>query len=475
MFTGGEGGCPSLSMATLAFFQNRLGRTDGVSLEVDKWRRVLRDDLGHRVVYCSGNDDVPGNRVIPELYAQHPVTWRILRNGTVAFSDYTSEAELERDIYAHADTLERRLLDMIAEEGIEVLIPNNLCSGGYQPAAAIAFHRVLRRTGLPAIIHSHDFYFEDSGEVRATCQTVASIYERYFPTKLPQVQHVVINRLAQAELKRRKGIEARVVPNVFDFEQPAWEIDTYNEDFRERCGIGDDDLVALQATRILDRKGIELAIDLVATLSTERHRKALNGVRTRAGGTFGPQSRVVLLCAGIVEQIGISGRYWPALQRRAASRGVDLRYVGEFVRHSRGPAEDGSKNYALWDTYVHADFVTYPSLWEGWGNQFIEAVFARLPVVVYEYPVWQSDLGPVGFDVVSLGSEHQVGAEGLAMVPEEKLETATAQLVALLQEPSHRLAMTERNFELGRRHFSIAALRGLVTPLIETALGGGPR
>jgi mannosylglucosylglycerate synthase len=459
-------------MATLAFFQNRLGRTDGVSLEVDKWRRVLRDDLGHRVVYCSGNDDVPGNRVIPELYAQHPVTWKILRNGTVAFEDYAAEAELERDIYAHADTLEQRLLEAIKAEGIEVLLPNNLCSGGYQPAAAIAFHRVLRRTGLPAIIHSHDFYFEESGEVRATCQTVASIYERYFPTKLPNVQHVVINRIAQAELRRRKGIDSVVVPNVFDFEQPTWVIDDYNRDFRRRCGVGDDDLIALQATRILDRKGIELAIDLVATLGSERQRKALCGVRTRAGGTFGPQSRVVLLCAGIVEQIGISGRYWPSLQRRAAERGVDLRHVGEFVQHSRGTAPDGSRCYSLWDTYVHADFVTYPSLWEGWGNQFIEAVFARLPVVVYEYPVWRSDLGPVGFDVISLGGEHRTGSEGLAEVPQDRLEAASGTLVALLRQPEQLRAMTERNVDLGRRHFSLAALRSRVAPLIEAALGG---
>lgn len=32
--------------------------------------------------------------------------------------------------------------------------------------------------------------------------------------------------------------------------------------------------------------------------------------------------------------------------------------------------------------------MTYPSLREGWGNQFIEAVFAKLPVVLLEYPVW---------------------------------------------------------------------------------------
>lgn len=45
-------------------FQNRLGRTDGVSLEVDTWRAVLHDRMEHHVWYCSGNADVPGNYVM---------------------------------------------------------------------------------------------------------------------------------------------------------------------------------------------------------------------------------------------------------------------------------------------------------------------------------------------------------------------------------------------------------------------------
>jgi mannosylglucosylglycerate synthase len=460
-------------VANLAFFQNRLGRTDGVSLEVDKWRVVLRDRLGHRVLYCSGNDDVPGNVVIPELYAQHPTTWKILQNATVAFRDYPSEAALEREIYAHADVIERRLLEVMAREQIQLLLPNNLCSGGYQPAAAIAFHRVLRRTGVPAIVHSHDFYFEESGEVRATCQTVASIYERYFPPKLPNVTHVVINRLAQTELKTRKNLSATVVPNVFDFDQPTWVKDDYNHDLRESFGIGPDDLVALQATRILDRKGIELAIDLLARLNQPEFRHQLMGTRTVAGGTLGPHSRLILLCAGIVEQIGISGGYWPALQARAARLGVDLRHVGERVKHSRGGASAaGGKVYSLWDTYVHADFVTYPSTWEGWGNQFIEAVFARLPVVLFEYPVWRSDLGPVGFEVISLGADAKKGEDGLVAIAPERLATAALELIAVLRDPGRRAAMTERNAQLAREHFSLDSLQSIIAPLVDAALEG---
>ncbi|TVR14080.1 MAG: glycosyltransferase, group 1 family protein [Planctomycetota bacterium] len=460
-------------MSNIAFVQNRLGRTDGVSLEVDKWRRVLEERMGHRVRYVSGNDDVPGNYVIPEIYAHHPTTWSILRNGTVAYNEdeVGNEDAFEAMLYAHADTIEQQLMRCIEGEHLDVLIPNNLCSVGYQPAAAIALHRVMRRTGIPSIIHSHDFYYEDSGEVNATCHSVASIYDRYHPPKLPNVRHVFINRIAQKELQRRKNIHGVVVPNVFDFAQEPWRQDAYNSDLRAAFAINDDDLVFLQATRILDRKGIESAIDVIAAIDqVASRRQALDGVRTASGGVFrSASSRIVLLCAGIVETIGISGDYWASLQAKAQELGVDLRHVGERVKHSRGSNDAGEKVWSLWDTYVHADFVTYPSQWEGWGNQFIEAVFARLPVLVFEYPVWVSDLGPVGFDVVSLGREvtgHD--QRNLVTLAPSVIDRAADGVVTLLTDPARRQCAVDNNATLAEEHFSLPALEGHIRSLFDS-------
>lgn len=454
-------------MATIAFFQNRLGRTDGVSLEVDKWRRIL-EGKGHTVLYVSGNDDVEGNLVIPELYAGHSWTAKILKNATVKFSEYASEAELERDIYLLADVLEQKLLDCIATHGIDLIIPNNLCSGGYQPAAAIAFHRVIRKTGIRTIIHSHDFYFEDSGEVQATCQSVESIYERYFPSKLPNVQHVFINRIAQRELLERKNIEGLVVPNVFDFDQEPWVIDAYNEDFRSTFSIAADDLVFLQATRILDRKGIELAIDTIAELSERR--ESLQGVKTRSGGTFGKDSRIILLCAGIVETIGISGTYWNNLQDKAAALGVEMLHVGKQVAHSRRLDPLLGKVYSLWDSYLSADFVTYPSTWEGWGNQFVEALFAKLPVLLFEYPVYVSDLADKGFEVVSLGSQISgYDQKGLVKVDAERIKRATDEIIGILKDERTRKHMVEHNYRVASSHYSMKNLGEYIDILLKKA------
>jgi glycosyltransferase involved in cell wall biosynthesis len=60
--------------------------------------------------------------------------------------------------------------------------------------------------------------------------------------------------------------------------------------------------------------------------------------------------------------------------------------------------------YSFWDVYAFADLVTYPSLWEGFGNQLLEAIGGQLPIVLFEYPVYRVDIAPLGFSVISLDS-----------------------------------------------------------------------
>jgi glycosyltransferase involved in cell wall biosynthesis len=454
-------------MANILFIQNKLGRTDGVSLEVDKWRAVL-ERMGHTVFYCAGNDEAPGIDTVPELYLQHPLTYKILRNGTVELADYADESELARDIEIQAERIHAGVMRVVKQRRIDVLIPNNLLSIGYNLPAVPALYRVIEETGLPTIAHCHDFYFEDSGEVEPTCETVRRLLDAYAPPQLPNVQVLTINRLAEAALRERKGIEATVVPNVWDFRQPAWELDDYNADFREAIGVGAHDLLFLQATRIMNRKGVELAIDVVAELQQPEHDGRLRTMGLYDGRPY--SGKIVLVCAGYVEKFGITGNYYDDLVAHADARGVDLRFVGDMVGHSRATAEDGRKQYSLWDCYVHADFVTYPSLWEGWGNQLIEAVFARLPVVLYEYPVYGSDLKAAGFQAVSLGdSLAGIDARGLARLPDAVLARAAGEIVDLLTKPALRQATVDHNFAVAAERYSFETLEGIIAELLGKA------
>ncbi|MCX8009116.1 MAG: glycosyltransferase family 4 protein [Patescibacteria group bacterium] len=452
-------------MKRIAFFHNALGKTDGVSLEVDKWRKAL-EEMGHTVFYCAGNDDVSHVYCIPELSFLHPQTYKILRNATVNLVDFT-EQELEKAIWEQKDIIKQQLLRFIDDHMIEVLIPNNLMSVGYHLPALIALWEVIKETKLPTISHNHDFYFEESGEVHPTCRVAQEILDTYAPAHFPHVQNLVINRLAQKALKERKGIDARVVPNVFDFDQPRWQQDEYNSTFRSDMGVGEDDLVFLQATRVMNRKGIELAIDVVGLLGTPEFRKQFEGKKLYNKNVFPKKGKIVLLCVGRIEKFGATDNYVDMLKDRASEKGVDIRFVGDYMKHSRG-TKNGRKVYSLWDSYVYADFVTYPSYWEGWGNQFIEAVFAKLPILLYEYPVFVSDLRADGFQTVSLGDrldgkDHR----GLAVVDESKVRRAAEEIVKILTSAEKYKAMTEHNFTIGKAKYSLQTLRTIITDLLS--------
>lgn len=453
-------------MATVAFVQHRLGRTDGVSLEVDKWRKIL-ERRGHTVHYLAGNEDVPGGHFIPELYPFDETTSRILRNATRELTDYPDAKALLADVRQHADRIKPAMLRFLREEKIDLLFPNNLVSVGYNLAGMQALVEAIDETGVKTVCHNHDFWWEDSGEVFPTGPEVVAFYEKYAPPVRDNVRHCVINRLAQAELRKRKGVEARVVPNVFDFNIAPGGIDDYNRDFREAIGVGANDLLFLQATRVLDRKAIELAIDVIAELQKPAHRQALESQPLYDGRTFTAESKIVLVCAGYVEGIGLSTAYPQALIDKAKELGVEVIWCGEQVKHSRGTDQE-EKIYSLWDTYAHADFVTYPSVWEGWGNQFIEALYERLPVVLFEYPVYVTDLAQVGFEVVSLGQKTAgTDSHNLVTVPGEVLATAAPQIIRLVQDADHRKGVVDGNFDRAREHFSLEALEAILAEIFE--------
>jgi glycosyltransferase involved in cell wall biosynthesis len=383
--------------------------------------------------------------------------------------DYPTPEALLADVRSQADKIKPGMLRFIREHKLDAIFPNNLLSVGYNLPGMLALNEAIAETGIRTVCHNHDFWWEDSGEVYPTSDEVIRFYERYAPPVADNIQHIVINRIAQAELKQRKGVDARVVPNVFDFEQPAWTKDAYNSDLRASLGLAENDLVFLQATRILDRKGVELAIDLIADLQQPDNRKLLESKALYDGRRFGPDNRIILLCAGYVEGIGLSGGYPDALQAKADEHGVEIIWCGDRVKHSRGTNEQG-KLYSLWDAYTAADFVTYPSYWEGWGNQLIEALFAKLPVVIFEYPVYLSDLKPVGFELVSLGGElGPRDARNLVTVHPAVVRRAAAEVILQLQDAGLRKAVTARNFSLAKEHFSYTALEGILRDIFAHA------
>ncbi len=451
-------------MSTIGIFHYKVGGTDGVSLEINKWKRVL-EEMGHTVRLCAGDLGAVEGTLIEGLYHHRPDVERLDRNTFRELSDFASESEYKTEVYRIAGVIEREVRDFVERERVDFLIPQNVWSVAMSLPAAIALVRVMRELQLDTLAQHHDFYWERTGGVSLTCGTAIEIADKYLPPRDPLIRHAVINSLAQRELSERKGIEASVVPNVFDFDGPDWQPDDYNRDFRARIGLRENDVMVLQATRIVRRKGIELAADFVKALGSPERRARLKRYGLYDGRPFDDDSRIVLVLAGYSEDP--SGRYVNLLRQKVERAGVEALFISDLVggrRQTRG----GQKIYSLWDMYVFADFVTYPSLWEGWGNQFLEALRARLPLVLFEYPVYRADIRDKGFRVVSLGSEIQGRDDlGLVEVGAGVVEAAADQAVALLTDARLRQETVEHNFQVGRQHYSMEALRGYLTRLME--------
>ena len=141
---------------------------------------------------------------------------RLYNNTFISLDNYPSEAAYREELYGKAELIEKQFRDFIANKQIDFLIPENVWSVAAHPSVAIALTHVMRDLNIPALAHNHDFYWERREGVALTCATAIEFAQKYLPPRDPLARHVTINSLGQQALWARKGIEATVVPNVFD-------------------------------------------------------------------------------------------------------------------------------------------------------------------------------------------------------------------------------------------------------------------
>jgi len=291
----------------------------------------------------------------------------------------------------------------------------------------IALTELIAETNILTVAHHHDFYWERD---RFLINAVTDYLNMAFPPNLPSiVLHAVINSYADEQLSLRTGISARIAPNIMDFENPPPPPDDYTRNVRQDLGIEDDELFILQPTRVVQRKGIEHAIELVCRLEMK--------------------AKLV-----ISHDAGDEGlEYQKRLEEYAQLMKVDLVWASDIVNENRGQKEDGSKIYTLDDIYPYADLVTYPSTFEGFGNAFLEAVYFRKPIVVNTYSIYTKDIKPKGFSVIEID-----GFVTGATVEKTK---------QVLTDPELCKKMVSLNYELGEEYFSYKKLRRGLKRFIE--------
>ncbi|MCF7790708.1 MAG: glycosyltransferase family 4 protein [Victivallales bacterium] len=446
----------------IALVHFRVGETDGVSLEMDKWKTAL-ERLGHRVYMLAGSEGKSKAYVIPELHYKGKVNNKIIKNAYKKLEDYNSQLELKKEVREYAFRIQEKVEEFLIDYNIDVLVPNNIWSLGWGLPAAVGIYNAVKNRKVKCVAHNHDFYWERDKYSNPTCNCIQKMLDNFCPPEDPLIKNVTINNIAKRELKKRKGVDAEVVPNVFDFKAPLWKRDEYNQDFRENIGVEENDILILQATRITERKAIELAIDFTGELARPRNLEKLNSEGLYDERAFTEQSNIVFVMAGMAEtQQG----YIEKLNAKAASYNIKILYVNDVIEHSRCTV-NGRKCYSLWDAYAHADFVTYPSILEGWGNQFLEAVFAKKPVLVYEYPVFVTDIKNKGFEIVSLGSRHTIDEKGLVKVEKGRIKNAAAKALKLLTDSQKRGKTVEHNFAVCDRYYSYERLEAILNKIFK--------
>ncbi len=409
----------------IGIVSTRLAGTDGVSLETEKWTTIFRR-LGHHVYYCAGElePEGPPGMLVPKMHFTHPeVQWIY----THAFGTETPAPDLMRRIEAVVLELKEHLQRFLHAYAIEVLVVENALAIPMNIPLGIALRDVIAETRIPTIGHHHDFYWERQ---RFFPNCIPEILDAVFPPDLPNIVHVVINTPAQQSLRERRGLESEIVPNIFDFARAAPGLNTFSRDLRSRLGIGDDQLFILQPTRVIRRKGIELSIELVRRLREPRQRARLLN------------KEPILV---ITHRAGDEGmEYLEELKARADQARVPLIYAATRFGPRPRVLHNQEKVYSLWDAYVHADFVTYPSRYEGFGNALLESIYFRLPTLVNRYSVYVTDIAPLGFDLIEI--------EGA--ITDETVE----QTIEAIVDPVRRRRMVEYNYYLALHHFSYEAV-----------------
>jgi len=412
----------------IGFIATRLAGTDGVSLETKKWADVLSGD-GHECFYMAGELDTPEGRsfLVPECHFTHPAVQESYRG---CFGNAQRSPAATSLVEELKGDLKKRIYEFRDKFGLDLLIPENSLTIPLNVPLGLAITEMVVESGTPALAHHHDFFWERKRFLYNACWDYLN---KAFPPHLPMVQHAVLNSSQDNQLSLRTGISAVIIPNVMDFANPPREEDGYADDLRADLGIGSDEKVVLQPTRIVKRKGIEHAVELVHRLDVPARL-----VISHASGDEGDE-------------------YSARVLEYSKLLGIEPVFCSGRIAECRGECGDGKKLYTLGDLYHQADLVTYPSTLEGFGNAFLEAVYYRRPILVNNYSIYHSDIGPKGFRTIEM-DDYITGH-------------AVDEAEAVLTDPERGRQMAEHNYELGRQFFSYEVLRQKLRTMFMQCFG----
>lgn len=413
----------------IGFLSFRFAGTDGVSLETEKWATILERE-GHECYYLSGESDISEECSVVEkiLHFQHP---DILKMNKKLFDHTIRLRDTTEEIHRMRIEIKQIIYDFINRFDIDLIIPENVLAIPLHIPFSLAITDFIAETGFPVIAHHHDLFWERKRFLR---NCVWDYLNSACPPNLPSIMHVVINSSAQNQLAFRSGISSTIIPNIMDFASPPPPPDEYLDDLRKNIGIDKDEFLFLQPTRVVQRKGIEHAIELVSRME----RKAAL-VISHSSGDEGSE-------------------YLTRVKDYIKLMGIKAIFADDIITSKeRSLTDDNRKIYTLGDIYNCCDLVTYPSAFEGFGNAFLEAIYYKKPIFLNNYSIYYYDIKPKGFRAIMM---------------DDFVSDATVEKVnQVLDSKEQRQRMVEKNYFLGQKYYSFEAISLKLNHLIGSVFG----
>lgn len=353
---------------------------------------------------------------------------------------------LIRKMWDQVKDLTRRLGSVIMDNNIQLLIPVNACSNPGNMSLTLSLVLLSEFLSIPVISNNHDFYWEEGGPswwrigrkrrirdhffTNAHIGEVFSLVENLFPWNSPLWYHTVLNNTQLRTLIYNLGYNPATVatiPTVVDTTKyrPASEAERHDalkrlelllsggrkllrtravkdytslpEDWYRtaypillgheegiRCNLKSDNLLFLQPTRILKRKGIPRGFYLIEKLLKYPNFKRMFDTS--------PDLTITLLVTGPVTREHVPyveklmSKFREMLSRLAPGFRERVFLACRFGIETN-PAFDklGLSPLAIHEIYGAASLVLLPSEQEGRGLPIIESAACGVPIMTNRY------------------------------------------------------------------------------------------
>lgn len=413
----------------------RIGGVDGVALETEKWIEVL-NRIGHRTFILSGQFEdrklnIVNERLAPNMsFFSAESMWE--QRKAFHNPDGNSEKLLDH-INTYANIIEKEIESWIHDFKIDIVISENASALPAHLSMGIAIKRAFEKNGIPIITHDHDFAWERGERYVSPYPEIMKIVDDVFPLRIKNSYHAVINLNGQRTLKENFGRDSIVVPNVMDFNIPYGITTNQNKRLKTDLGFKKDDILLAQVTRIVRRKGIEVAIKLVDKLNDAKIRLIVTGNANDDEGAS----------------------YFEELTDLVVDLNLKNRVVcASHMINNMGTNTSEKVLYSLSDAYANANSCTYFSTYEGFGNAFVEAVLAKKPIFVNNYkPVYWPDIGSKGFKTVMLEDNNLT-------------DKAVSDMSEIIYNEKLNKEIADYNFNLGKKYFSYDTLESKLKELL---------